>query len=74
LLRVSEPEQRAVPCRCGGQARYRELRSKTVLTVGALGDAPSGSQSPELGSATVSRPYFLCLDWGFRTKSNTIPG
>jgi len=59
---VSEPEQRAVPCRCGGQARYRELRSKTVLTVGALGDAPSGSQSPELGSATVSRPYFLCLD------------
>lgn len=46
LLRVPEPQQRAVPCPCGGQARYRELRSKTVLTV--------------LGPAIVSRPYFLC--------------
>ncbi len=46
LLRVPAPEQRAVPCPCGGQARYRELRSRTVLTV--------------LGPALVSRPYFLC--------------
>jgi len=48
LLRVPEPEQRAVPCRCGGQARYRELRAKKVLTV--------------LGPAILSRPYFLCSD------------
>jgi fructose-specific component phosphotransferase system IIB-like protein len=46
LLRLPEPEQRTVPCPCGDQARYRELRAKTVLTV--------------VGSAILTRPYFLC--------------
>jgi hypothetical protein len=46
LLRFPAPEQRAIPCPCGEQARYREVRSKTILTV--------------LGKALVSRPYFLC--------------
>lgn len=39
-------EQRRLPCACGGQAYYRELRSKRVLTV--------------LGEVDVSRPYYLC--------------
>lgn len=39
-------EQRRLPCACGGQAHYRELRSKRVLTV--------------LGEVEVSRPYYLC--------------
>ena len=39
-------EQRRLPCACGGQAHYRELRSKHVLTV--------------LGEVEVSRPYYLC--------------
>ena len=38
--------QRTIPCSCGHQAHYRELRSKPVLTV--------------LGKAEVSRPYYLC--------------
>ena len=46
LLRFPAPEQRTIPCACGHPARYRELRSKTILTV--------------LGKALVSRPYFLC--------------
>jgi len=41
-----EEEQRNVPCSCGQQARYRELRSKPVLTA--------------VGKAEVSRPYYLC--------------
>jgi hypothetical protein len=46
LLIFPEPDQRAIPCPCGQQALYRELRSKTVLTA--------------VGEAEVSRPYFLC--------------
>ncbi len=46
LLRFPTPDQRAIPCPCGQQARYRELRSKTLLTA--------------VGAVTVSRPYFLC--------------
>ncbi len=38
--------QRTVPCGCGQQARYRELRSKPVLTA--------------VGTVEVSRPYYLC--------------
>lgn len=38
--------QRRIPCSCGQQAHYLELRSKTALTV--------------LGDAKISRPYFLC--------------
>ena len=38
--------QRSLPCACGQQAHYRELRSKPVLTV--------------VGQAEVSRPHYLC--------------
>jgi hypothetical protein len=48
LLRFSAPaaEQRSIPCSCGHQAGYQELRSKPVLTA--------------VGEVTVSRPYYLC--------------
>jgi len=46
LLRFPEPDQHAIPCPCGQQALYRELRSKTVLTA--------------VGKVEVSRPYYLC--------------
>ena len=46
LLQFPVPEQRAIPCPCGQQARYRELRSKTVLTA--------------VGPVQVSRPWYLC--------------
>ena len=39
-------DQRQVPCRCGQQAQFRELRSKPVLTA--------------VGKVTVLRPYYLC--------------
>lgn len=38
--------QRNMPCACGHQAHYRELRSKPVLTA--------------VGQAKASRPYYLC--------------
>jgi hypothetical protein len=48
LLRFSEPaeDQHVIPCPCGHQARYRELRSRRVLTA--------------LGAAEVTRPWYLC--------------
>jgi hypothetical protein len=48
LLRFPAPanEKRAVVCRCGQQAQYRELRAKPVLTA--------------VGRVQVSRPYYLC--------------
>jgi hypothetical protein len=46
LLRFPEPDQRAIPCACGQQARYRELREKPILTA--------------VGKVAVSRPYYLC--------------
>ncbi|HEY6347245.1 MAG TPA: ISKra4 family transposase [Bryobacteraceae bacterium] len=48
LLRFPAPavEQRRIPCSCGHQAGYQELRSKPVLTA--------------VGEVTVSRPYYLC--------------
>jgi hypothetical protein len=48
LLQFSTPaaDQRTIPCPCGHQAHYRELRSKPVLTA--------------VGPAEVSRPYYLC--------------
>jgi hypothetical protein len=39
-------EQLTIPCGCGELARYRGLRSKTILTA--------------VGQAQVSRPYYLC--------------
>ncbi|HET8548376.1 MAG TPA: ISKra4 family transposase [Bryobacteraceae bacterium] len=46
LLQFPVPDRRTIPCRCGQQARYRELRAKTVLTV--------------VGAVEVSRPWYLC--------------
>jgi hypothetical protein len=43
---VPTTEQRTLPCACGHQASYRELRSKPILTA--------------VGSVKVSRPYYLC--------------
>ncbi len=39
-------DQRALPCICGQQARYKDLRSKPVLTA--------------VGKVEVLRPYYLC--------------
>ncbi len=48
LLRYDPPgaDQRTIPCACGHSAHYKELRSKTLLTV--------------LGPVELSRPYYLC--------------
>jgi hypothetical protein len=48
LLTFEAPptERRNLPCACGHQAQYQELRSKPVLTA--------------VGKVKVSRPYFLC--------------
>ena len=48
LLRYDPPgaDQRTIPCPCGHSAHYKELRSKTLLTV--------------LGPVELSRPYYLC--------------
>jgi hypothetical protein len=48
LLCFASPDtdQRIIPCACGHQAHYRELRSKPVLTA--------------VGMVEVLRPYYLC--------------
>ena len=48
LLQFPAPPaaQRSMPCGCGHQATYRELRTKPVLTA--------------VGAVNVSRPYYLC--------------
>lgn len=48
LLQFPTPaaDQRRLPCSCGHQARYRELRSKPVLTA--------------VGTVELARPYYLC--------------
>lgn len=43
---VPTSEQRSIPCPCGHQAGYQELRSKPLLTA--------------VGEVTVARPYYLC--------------
>jgi hypothetical protein len=43
---IPAAEQRSIPCSCGHQASYLELRSKPLLTA--------------VGEVTVSRPYYLC--------------
>jgi len=40
------PEQHTIACGCGHQARYRELRSRRVLTA--------------LGEVEIVRPWYLC--------------
>jgi len=48
LLQFPAPaaDQRRLPCSCGRQAHYRELRSKPALTA--------------VGKVEVSRPYYMC--------------
>jgi hypothetical protein len=48
LLQFPQPaaEQCAIACPCGHQARYRELRSRRLLTA--------------LGEVELLRPWFLC--------------
>jgi hypothetical protein len=48
LLRFPAPTEHrsTLPCRCGQQAEYQELRSRTLLTA--------------LGGVEISRPYYLC--------------
>jgi hypothetical protein len=48
LLRYGPPavDQRRIPCDCGQQAQFVELRTKQVLAV--------------LGSTQIERPYYLC--------------
>lgn len=46
LLRFPEPDRRTISCPCGQQARYHQLRGKSVLTA--------------VGQVQVSRPYYLC--------------
>jgi len=48
ILRFAAPtaEHRTIPCDCGHQAHYRELRTRPVLTA--------------VGTVEVSRPYYLC--------------
>ena len=48
LLRYDPPDtdHRTLPCVCGHLAHYKELRSKTVLTV--------------LGPVELKRPYYVC--------------
>jgi hypothetical protein len=48
LLQYEPPgaEEREVPCPCGGKARYREMRSRRVLTA--------------VGNVGFLRPWYLC--------------
>ena len=48
LLRFPAPadKQRTIPCSCGQQARYRELRSRRILTA--------------LGEVEITHPWYLC--------------
>lgn len=52
LLQYPEPasDQRQRPCACGHTARYRNLRSKSVITA--------------LGHVKLRRPYYLCAHCG----------
>jgi len=52
ILQYDEPapDRRQLPCSCGQQARYVELRSKSLLTV--------------LGKAELTRPYYRCNPCG----------
>ena len=48
LLQFPEPaaDRRIIPCPCGRQAHYRELRSRRILTA--------------LGEVELTRPWYLC--------------
>ena len=59
LLQFPEParDQREIPCRCGHQACYRELRSRALLTV--------------LGEVRLVRPG-ICVHTATRASSLSI--
>ena len=46
ISRVPTADDRGLTCKCGGQASYKDLRSKILLTI--------------LGKVSVTRPYYLC--------------
>ena len=48
LLQFPEPaaDQRTIPCPCGHEARYRELRARSLLSA--------------LGEVELTRPWYLC--------------
>ena len=48
LLQFSEPAagERSIACPCGGEAHYRELRSRRILTA--------------VGAVKLTRPWYLC--------------
>ena len=48
LLQFEAPtgDQRRLPCGCGHEAQYQEIRSKPILTI--------------VGPVRLSRPYYLC--------------
>lgn len=46
LLKFEPPGKKEIDCRCGGQARYVDMRPKQILTV--------------VGQAKILRPYYLC--------------
>jgi hypothetical protein len=50
LVRYDPPDadHQTIPCPCGHSAHYKELRSKTVITV--------------LGPVELSRPYYACAN------------
>lgn len=45
---IPATDQRTIACPCGQKAHYKDLRSKTILTV--------------LGEVQLSRPYYLCAN------------
>lgn len=45
---IPEADQRQLPCRCGHQAQYQEIRCKLILTI--------------VGAVRIARPYYLCYD------------
>jgi hypothetical protein len=46
LLNTPTECERGVPCNCGQQARFHEMRPKQLVTV--------------LGTITIQRPYYIC--------------
>jgi hypothetical protein len=50
LLSAAADFEREVPCSCGQRARFRQIRSKRVITV--------------LGPITIERPYYVCPGCG----------
>jgi len=71
LLQFSEPgaEQRRIPCPCGHQARYRELRSRRLLTAWARWNC----RAPGISVRTVATASFLPIA-NSTSRTVTAPG